>query len=176
MREVGEAVTPAGSPVKATLTEPVKEFSAVARTLSWEPVWPAVRFSEVGDAVREKSGVGGGSATVVVTETECVNVPEVPVSVILTEPAAAVEAAVKVTFCAAPGVRLRDAGEAVTPAGSPEKATLTEPVNEFTAVARTLTWEPVWPAVRFSEAGEAASEKSGAGGGGAEIVAVTVAK
>jgi len=90
-------------------------------------------------------------------------------------PAAAVEAAVSVTFCAVPGVNVSVAGFAVTPAGNPEIATVTVPLKEFNAVARTLTGELVAPTVMDNDVGETVSEKSG-GGGAALTVSMTVAE
>ncbi len=55
---VGLAVTPPGSPPIATETVPLKEFTAVARTLTGGPVVPAAIVSDVGDTVSEKSGCG----------------------------------------------------------------------------------------------------------------------
>jgi hypothetical protein len=72
-------------------------------------------------------------------ETECVWLPEVPVSVTDTFAAGAVTAAVSVVLCAVPGVSMSVAGLAVTPVGSPEIVTVTVPLKEFKAVARTLT-------------------------------------
>ena len=77
-------------------------------------------------------------------------------------PVAAVDAAVSVTFCEAPGVRVRVAGLAVTPVGRPVMATETVPVKALSAVAVTCTAEPVAPAVRLSDVGVTESEKSGA--------------
>jgi hypothetical protein len=102
-------------------------------------------------------------------------VPEVPVKVTVALPAAAVEAAVRVTFCAVPGVSDNVLGLAVTPEGSPEMVTETVPLKEFNAVARTLTGEPVVPATRVRDVGDTLSEKSG-GGGAAEMVTATVAE
>ena len=90
-------------------------------------------------------------------------------------PAAAFEAAVRVTFCAVPGGSVSVAGLAVTPEGSPAMVTETVPLKEFNAVARTLTGEPVVPATRVRDVGERVSEKSG-GGGAAEMVTATVAE
>ena len=90
-------------------------------------------------------------------------------------PAAAVEAAVNVTFCAVPGVNVSVAGFAVTPLGSPVIATATVPLKPFTAVARTLIGEPIAPAVMVNDAGEIVSEKSG-GGGAAPMANITVAE
>ena len=80
-------------------------------------------------------------------------------------PAAALEAALSITFCAVPGVNVSVAGLAVTPAGNPVIATATVPLKPFTAVARTLTGEPFAPAIMMSDAGETASEKSATGTG-----------
>jgi hypothetical protein len=136
----GFAVTPVGSPVIATATVPVKELTAVAVTVTGEPVAPAVRVRDVGDAVSVKSGGGGGVVTMVaVTVVEWLRAPEVPVRVSVALPAAVVGAAVIVTFCALPGVRVSDAGCAVTPAGRPVMATVTVPVNPLAGVAFTLT-------------------------------------
>lgn len=98
MREVGEAVTPAGSPEKVTLTAPVKAFNAVASTCTFEPVCPAIRFNEVGEAVSVKSGPGAATDIARLTVAAWDRVPEVPVSVICAVPATADEVAVKVTF------------------------------------------------------------------------------
>ena len=62
--EAGLAVTPAGNPVMATETLPVKAFSAVAVTCTAEPVAPATRLRDVGVTENEKSGA---AATVSVT-------------------------------------------------------------------------------------------------------------
>ena len=89
--------------------------------------------------------------------------------------AVALVAAVKVTLCATPGVRANVAGFAVTPAGRPVIATVTVPVNEFSAAAVTLTCEPTAPGVRVNDVGDADNVKSG-GGTGAEMVAVMAAE
>jgi hypothetical protein len=169
----GFAVTPEGSPVIVTATVPLKEFTAVARTLTFEPVAPATRVRDVGDTVSVKSGGGGGAETVTATVAEWLRAPDVPVKVTVALPAAAEGAAVRVTFCAVPGVNESVAGLAVTPEGSPVIATETLPLKEFAAVARTLTFEPAAPATRVSDVGDTVSEKSG-GGGGVETVTVTV--
>ena len=56
--------------MKAILIWPVKEFTAVARTCTCEPAWPAVRFTDAGDAERVKSGVGPAAEMVAVTSAE----------------------------------------------------------------------------------------------------------
>ena len=77
-------------------------------------------------------------------------------------PVAAVDDAVSVTFCEAPGVSVRVEGLAVTPVGSPAMATETAPVKEFSAVAVTCTAEPLVPATRLRDVGVTEIEKSGA--------------
>jgi hypothetical protein len=56
--------------VIATATAPLKPFTAVARTLTGEPVAPAVMVSDVGETASEKSGGGGAALTVSMTVTE----------------------------------------------------------------------------------------------------------
>jgi hypothetical protein len=130
-----------------------------------EPVAPATRVSDAGDTVNEKSGGGGAVVTVSMTVAEWLRIPDVPVKVSVALPAAAVKAAVRVTFCAVPGVNVSDAGFAVTPAGNPVIETATVPVKPFNAVARMFTGEPVAPATRVSDAGDTVNEKSAAGTG-----------
>jgi hypothetical protein len=89
-------------------------------------------------------------------------------------PAAAVAAAVRVTVWAVPGVKVSVAGLAVTPLGSPVMATATVLVKELTAVARTLTFEPVAPATRDTDAGETEREKSPAGATAVTVAATVV--
>jgi len=88
--------------------------------------------------------------------------PEVPVNVTVGDADAAVMAAVKVVVaedCA--GVRVRVDGLAVTPVGSPEMETETVPLKEFIGEAVTVMALLVVPALRVSEVGETAREKSG---------------
>jgi hypothetical protein len=99
----------------------------------------------------------------------------VPVKVTDAVDATAVEAAVNVMLCAVPGVSVSAAGLAVAPEGSPVIATATVLLNEFTALASTLTFAPVAPAVMVSEVGESVSEKFG-GGAAAVTVNATVAE
>ena len=58
----------------------------------------------------------------------------------------AVEAALKVIFCGAPGVRLTELGEAVTPDGSPDSEMEIDPLKELIAEADTVISEPEPPA------------------------------
>jgi hypothetical protein len=148
--------------VIATVTVPVNELTALAVTLTEPLAPPMVRESDVGDRVREKSG-GAGTETVSETVAVCVVVPDVPVKVTVDVPAAAVEPAVRVMVWAAPGLQVTEVGLAVTPVGNPEMAMVTAPVNPLMAVAVMPTVCPDAPAVRVSEVGAAAREKSGAG-------------
>jgi hypothetical protein len=136
LRVAGFAVTPVGRPVMETVTFPEKAFTGVAVKLTCEPDVPAVIVSDVGATERVKSG--GGGAMVVVTEEVCERAPEVPVSVSVALPAAVAGAADMATFWAVPGVRVREAGCAVTPLGKPLIATATMPVKPFAGVALTL--------------------------------------
>lgn len=89
-------------------------------------------------------------------------------------PALALVPAVSVRFWATPRLSVRDDGLGVTPAGNPDRETLTLPVNPLRALAVTEVDFPVLPAVRLRLAGATVSEKSGAGAA-ALMVIVTVA-
>jgi len=97
------------------------------------------------------------------------------VNVTVSADAGVLIAAVSVVLCAVPGVNVSVAGFAATPLGSPVIATATVPLKPFAAVARTLTGEPVAPAVRVNDVGKIVSEKSG-GGGAAAMANITVAE
>jgi hypothetical protein len=68
-----------------------------------------------------------------------------------------------------PGVSVKVDGMAVTPAGSPDRETLTLPVNPFSAFAVTESDFPALPAVRLRFVGATVKEKSAAGA--AELIA-----
>lgn len=104
----------------------------------------------------------------------CFNEPEVPVKVIVNVPTAAVEAAVRLSDAALPGVRVSVEGLTVTPVGRPESATATEPVNPLTAAAARLTDWPAAPAVSVRDVGLALKVKS-AVVAAAETVSATAA-
>jgi hypothetical protein len=165
----GFAVTPAGSPLIATATLPVKPFAGTAFKLICFAAPPAVRATVAGVAVNEKSAAGAAVEMVVVTVAEWVSVPEAPVRVSVALPAAVVEAAVSVTLCAVPGVNVSVAGFAVTPAGSPPIETATFPEKPFAGTAFTLICLPAPPVVNATVAGVDVSEKSAIG---VETVAV----
>jgi hypothetical protein len=161
----GLAVTPEGNPLSVTATGLEKPFTALAVTEIGTPVAPAVRLNDAGAAVRVKSPAGAALAMVSATLAEWLRLPDVPddvpVKVRVALPAAAVEAAVIVTFWAVPRVSVNAAGVAVTPAGSPARATATVPEKPLTALAVTLMGTPAAPAVRLKDAGDAVSVKSG---------------
>jgi hypothetical protein len=162
----GVAVTPVGSPVRVTATGLEKPLTALAETLIGIPAAPTVRVREAGTAVSVKSGVGAEVAAMVAeTVAEWLNEPDVPDRVMVALPAAAEEAAERVTVWAVPGVRVRVAGCAVTPLGRPVMVTATLEVKPFSGAAFTLM---VWlgpPAVSAMVAGVAEREKSGVSGG-----------
>lgn len=138
----GDAVTPCGSPLKATLTWPVKPLKASAEMLKGVDD-PAVSESVGLGAARAKSACPVGVVAV------CVVDPEVAVTVIATGPAVTLEFAVIVTVCeagellaffttsdddAADGVSVNVAGEAETPDGKPESVKLTALEKPFVPV------------------------------------------
>jgi hypothetical protein len=96
----------------------------------------------------------------VVAVVVCVKEPEVPWNTIDAVPAAAVEAAVKVTVAGSPAVTVKVAGEAVTPVGSPLTDIAMEPLKLFWAEAATVTVWPDPPALRLTAEGVADSAKS----------------
>ena len=58
----------------------------------------------------------------------------------------ALDPALNVIFCEAPGVTLTELGDAVTPAGSPDTETEIDPLNELIAEAETAMSDPEPPA------------------------------
>jgi hypothetical protein len=110
-KEAGFAVTPAGRPVIATFTVPVKPFTAVALTLIVEPAVPAVRLRVEGETAMVKSGDGAvDDETLAAIVTVWFRVPEVPEKVRVALPEAVEAPTVMVTDWATPGVRVRAAG------------------------------------------------------------------
>jgi hypothetical protein len=87
-----------------------------------------------------------------------VSEPEVPVTVIVDEPVAAVEAAVKVRMLVVVAGLVPIA--TVTPVGRVELASVTLPVNPFRSVTVTVL-VPVLPGATVTVEGEAASVKPG---------------
>jgi len=81
----------------------------------------------------EKSG-GGAAVTLSVKLVVCEIEPDVPMRVIVLELAGTVGAAVSVMVWGAPGLRIKDAGFAVMPAGKPERAKATEALKPLIPV------------------------------------------
>jgi hypothetical protein len=171
----GVAVTPAGRPMRATATGPENPLTALAVTLIGIPAAPAIRLRDAGDAESVKSGVPA-AVMVKATLAEWLSEPAVPDRVRAALPARADEDAVIVTCWAVPGVRVSVAGVAVTPSGSPVKATATGLEKPLIALAETLIGIPAAPAVRDSEAGAVARVKSGIDAEAAVMVAETIAE
>jgi hypothetical protein len=164
----GLAVTPAGNPLSATSTVPVKPSTAVAVSCTGCPAPPMVRLRDCGLRASEKSACAGGAVTVMASEAVCVSVPEVPVKVAVADPGvvpAAADTLRKVVAGAdpGPGVSVSDEGFTVTPAGKPVIATCTLEENPLVGVAVTETVEARPFAIRANDAGLMLSEKSGGG-------------
>ena len=157
----GLGVTPEGKPLSETFTLAVKPFNGFAVTFTDDAAPPAVRERLVGKSVREKSGVLTGADTVSATVARRVMLPEVPVNVTVEFPAVAFAAAVKVTVCATPGVKVSPAGLAVTPVGNPLMVTLMDPTVPLSAAAVTVTDCAADPAVTPSVEGVAVNVKLG---------------
>jgi len=174
VRTDGLPATPEDNPLRETLTLPVNPFSAFAVTETDFPVLPAVRLRFAGATVREKSGVAAAAAIVKAIIAEWVRLPDFPVSVIVAVPALALVPALSVRFLPVPGVSVSIAGLAITPVGSPDKETLTLPVNPFSALAVIETDFPMLPAVRLRLAGATVSEKSGSGAAALTVSALDV--
>lgn len=131
--EPNTALTPLGSPDTANVTLPVNPPVSITATVSVAPD-PRVRDRAEGAAARVKPGV-----CVVLTVSErvvlAVSEPDVPVIVSVDVPAAAELLAVRVSTLEL--VVGFVPNEAVTPAGSPDTASVTLPVNP--PAARTDT-------------------------------------
>lgn len=159
LRVDGAAVTPTGRTESEMLIAPVNPFIPAAVNVTFWPEEPVVRERLVGATVMEKSG-GGAAATLSVKVVVCESKPDVPVSVIVLELAEAVGAAVSVIAWDAPGLRTKEAGFAVMPAGSPERTTATDELKPFNPVVVAEICGLSTPAVRATVAGVAVSEKS----------------
>ena len=166
----GLAVTPAGNPLNLTFTVPLKPVLEAAFTETVLPAPPCVTVKLAGDKVRAKPRSAGAAC---VTESAkvavCVTDVAAPVTVTFASPVVAPLAAVRVTLCAVPGVRLNVDGLAVTPLGRPLRFTFTEPLKPFTGTAFTKIVLPVPPCCTAILAGARDKVKSGAA-----VVGVTV--
>jgi hypothetical protein len=156
-------VTPAGNPVIVTATGDAKPFTPLAITETGVPAPPGTSVSEDGVSVSEKSA--GATAAVVVSAmvAVCDSAPEVPVIVTVLFAVVTLAPAVKLMVCATPAERVRLAGLAVTPLGSPLIARVTWLAKPFVAITVTDTLRPAAPPLSDSAAGDAVSVKSAAG-------------
>src|SRR6202034_4384759 len=109
----------------------------------------------------EKLGLATAAVTLSVKEAVWLSMPDVPVNTTVEVLVAADAAAVKLTCCGVPGVRVKLLGDAVTPAGSPLMVTAMVPVNPLRAVADTDTGSALPPAVRLRLDAFTESEKLG---------------
>jgi hypothetical protein len=156
---VGATVTPAGNPATDTLTVPLNPFTAVAVTAVPCPNAPAVNVKLVGLIARVKSATAA-AATFSVNVAVCISAPDVPVTVIVLDPATALLAAVKISVCEPPAVIVGVAGLTETPAGSPLTVIPTPALNPFTPPTDTAVDPVAPPAVTFTVAGFTVSVKS----------------
>jgi len=86
---LNEAVTPFGKPLADRLTVPLKPFNSFI-VIVLVTLFPRATLKVAGEAERLKSGAGAEAFTVKLTEVVCVKLPEVPVTVTVTVPSAAV--------------------------------------------------------------------------------------
>lgn len=122
-----DGITPLGSPDTLSKIGLLKPFCGV-RVRVAVPVAPCAILSAEGESDNVKEG---GLVTLSAIEVLALKVPDVPVMVTVALPAAAELLAAKVTvlvLVAVAGLKL-----AVTPEGSPEAASFTDPVNPFCA-------------------------------------------
>jgi hypothetical protein len=122
------AVTPLGKPDAASVTVPVKPFKSVTVIVS-VALEPGVTETVAAEAVSLKLDAAVTVSAIVV---DAVSVPEVPVIVTVDVPAVAVLLAVSVsTLLPVAGLV---PNVAVTPAGNPDAARVTLPLNGLTSV------------------------------------------
>ena len=129
---LNDAVTPAGKPDADRLTLPLKPFCG-ATVMVVEPVAPCTTVKLLGDADRAKLPWGFTVREIVVV---LLRLAEVPVTVTVTVPTAAVPAAERVrTLLDVVGFVPK---VAVTPFGKAETARFTLPLKPFTALMVTV--------------------------------------
>jgi hypothetical protein len=144
-----------GRPDADNVTVPVKpDISVMAMLLA--PLDPGVTLKLAGVAASVKPG---GGLTVSAIVASLLNVPEVPVTVTVDVPAAAVLAAVRVTVLIPDLTALR---VAVTPLGSPDAASATVPLKPKMSVM-AMVLAPLAPGVTLKVVGVAARVKLGCG-------------
>lgn len=147
------AVTPVGRPDAANATVPLKPFNAVMAMLL-APLDPWLMLKVAGVGARVKLGFGRIVSAMVALLVE---VPDVPVTVTVDRPAAAVLAAAKVSALLpdviAPKV-------AVTPVGRPDAANATVPLNPFVGTT-VIVLAPLAPGRTLRLVGDAVRVKLG---------------
>ena len=126
------ALTPLGKPVTARLTLPLNPFCPTTVTVL-VPLPPCTTVNAAGPADNVKLPC---EFTVTLNVVEFVRLPDVPVTVTLAVPTAAVLLAVNVKVVAL--CELLGLKAAVTPLGNPVAAKLTLPVNPFHGVTMTV--------------------------------------
>ena len=154
-----EAVTPLGRPEADRETLLLKPFAAVIAIVLL-PLEPRVTVTLLGEAESVKLGCGGGAVpfTVKLMFVVCVRLPDVPVTVTVTVPKAAVLPAASVRVLEPPaGLGPK---EAVTPLGKPELEKDTLLLKPFAGVI-VIVLLPLKPWVTVKLLGEADKEKSG---------------
>jgi len=134
------------------------------------PAPPCVTVKLAGDkAIAKPRSSGGACVTESAKAAVCVTDAAAPVTVTVASPVAAPVAAVRVTLCALPGVRLSVDGLAVTPLGRPLSLTFTVPLKPFTGTAFTEIVLPVPPCGTAILAGAKDKVKSGAAVAGVTV-------
>jgi hypothetical protein len=143
---LNEAVTPLGRPATARVTLPLNPLMGVTVMVS-VALAPWVTLSVAAEAPNEKLG---GAATVKAMAAVALRLPDLPVTVTVAAPTAALELAVKVNVLAV--AELAGLNNAVTPLGSPEAVRLTALLNPL-AGATAMLAVPVAPATMVNAAG-----------------------
>ena len=154
MSEDGCAVTPGGSPERATDTLAEKPSTAVANTETVDAVPFDGKLTEAGLTLSEKS------AAAACTESDpwvlTAWLPMVVLKESIAVDVAAEAAAVSVTGKAVPGVSESVDGETETPVGNPDTAAVTAPVPAGAVSSREACC-PLPPAVSLMLEGESVS-------------------
>lgn len=132
----GCTVTPAGRPVIVTCTLEENPFCAVASREAVAGVPLAVRVTDAGMTLSEKSAAGGELCTVSEAWVLAVCPLTVTANVTVAVVVATEEPAVSVTGKDTPGVNDSADGETLTPAGSPDTETVTGPFPAGAASSR----------------------------------------
>ena len=152
-----EAVTPLGNPDADKVTLPVKPFEGVI-LIVLVPLLPRLIARLFGEADKVKFAPVE-AFTVRLIDVVWVRLPDVPVTVTVAVPVAAVLLAVSVnTLEEVAGFGLKDA---VTPVGKPEAEKVTLPLKPFDGVIVTVL-VPLVPCVIVTLLGAAERLKSGA--------------